>query len=744
MLKSLRDITQKVASAESLDSALSFLVTQTKVAVKTEACSVYLLEQQRLMLLATDGLAMNAVGSVSFAVSEGLIGFTAKQKEILNLARASDHPNYKKCAEIKDSAYNGFLAAPIIFQKQILGVIVIQQKKACSFNETIEAFVMTLAAQLASVIHSLRLRDELGAHVDRIQYKGSCASRGIAIAPALVLGGEINFQTNDVKSDAIDNELERLQTALERSRESLKVLSQKFSLIPNNEVYSIVTALESLLDDKSLGGEFVTEIKQGWIAESAVSRVAIRLIKQFNEMQDPYLRERAFDIKDLGQRVLRELIEPEKVRLNPKNPVILVVKEADTSLLADFPSKKLAGIVTELGGVNSHAAIVARALNIPALTGVEQIFSIDLDNKLLVVDATHNALLVSPSPSIISEYRALITSENNLQKKFESELGLLTETLDHKRIHLYLNAGLIASMDANVINGADGIGLYRTEINFMMEHGFPTEMEQIKSYQHVINAAQGKPVVMRTLDIGGDKPLPYFPVKEQNPFLGWRGIRFSLDHPELFLIQLRAMLQSTQTANQLSILLPMVSAISEIDSALSYLNQAYNELVSQTGLSIPYPKIGIMLEVPALLFQLKDVAERVDFISVGSNDLTQYLLAVDRNNPQVSDLFDGYHPGILRTLRRVLFDCKQYGLDISICGELASEPMGTLLLVAMGFDKLSMNQTSLARINYLIRRVSEAELKLLLSSALEQSKSRDVKQLILNFLKNKKLDSLLN
>jgi phosphotransferase system enzyme I (PtsP) len=278
----------------------------------------------------------------------------------------------------------------------------------------------------------------------------------------------------------------------------------------------------------------------------------------------------------------------------------------------------------------------------------------------------------------------------------------------------------------------------------MLHQRFPSEAEQIKVYQQVLSAAGTRPVVMRTLDVGGDKPLPYFPIKEDNPFLGWRGIRLSLDHPELFLVQLRAMLQAGGSGQQLQILLPMVSNLDEIDQTLEYIDQAYEELNVDINHVLTRPKIGVMLEVPALLYQLADVAKRVDFVSVGSNDLTQYLLAVDRNNPSVSTLFDSYHPGILRALKRALDECQQYKLDVSVCGELAGEPYGALLLVAMGYTKLSMNQASLARINYLLRRVSCKQLNVLLESCLSVSNATQVKQLLQTFTAQHQLEDILH
>ncbi|MCL2913420.1 phosphoenolpyruvate--protein phosphotransferase [Shewanella corallii] len=735
MLTTLRDITQSVAMSSSLEEALTSLVQRTKQAMMTQCCSVYLLEEQQLILSATDGLAVEAIGKVIMPLSEGLVGLVAQREELVNLAKAHLHPRFKIFPEAAEEHFQAFLAAPIIYQKQVLGVIVVQQNQARQFSEGEEAFLMTLAAQLAMAIHSLKQKvshQSLGSQP--VIYQGTGASRGIAIAHALVLGADLPLEQAELKAKDIDAELERLNNALGRSRDSLNALLQRFER-EDDEVSHIMEALLLLLDEQSLGGEYLAEVRAGWMAESAVSRVSLKYIAQFSAMDDNYLKERSRDIKELGQRVLRQLIEPGKVTLHPGEPVILVAREADTGLLAEFPRQKLAGVVTELGGVNSHAAIVARALGVPALTGVEQLLNRQLDGRLMVINANRGQLLVEPGPSVIEEYRSLIASEKAQQREYASELHLPAVTQDEKRIHLYINAGLLSGVENQLAEAADGIGLYRSEIPFMLEQRFPSESAQVKVYRQVLKAASGRPVVMRTLDVGGDKPLPYFPIKEENPSLGWRGVRFSLDHPELFLIQLRAMMTASVVEHaQLSILLPMVSSIDEIDMALAYFEQAFEELQQEYGSQALRPKIGIMLEVPVLLFQLEEVAQRVDFVSVGSNDLTQYLLAVDRNNPRVSGLFDAYHPGILRALRRARIDCDKYGLDVSVCGELAGEPMGALLLVAMGYDRLSMNQGNLAMINYLLRRVSCAELQNLLLQSLSQSEGQDVREVVREFL----------
>jgi phosphotransferase system enzyme I (PtsP) len=743
VLKTLRDITQAVAAADDLQSALSLLVRQTKSAMATQCCSIYILEGAELVLSATDGLDPSAVGHVKMPLTQGLVGLVAEREESINLVDAQLHPRFKLFSEVAEEDFRAFLAVPIIYQKLILGVLVVQQADERQFSEAEEAFLMTLAAQLAVAVREQRKKAEVKSAPDRCYYNGTPAANGVVIAHAMVIGGDIALEQEESLATDIEGELIQLRHALDACRNTLSALSQRFDGENEKEVQSIFSALLLLLDDTSLGGEYVREIGEGWSAVSAVSRVSLRYIAQFLQMQDPYLQERASDIRELGQRVLRELIEPQKMHIKLDVPVILVTKEATATMLAEFPQHKLVGIVTELGGVNSHAAILARAFGVPAVIGVEGILNAGIDGKQLILNASRGQVLVSPTPTLIKEYRSHISAEKALQKRYSQELSLAAETLDGERIHLYLNAGLLSSLASEIAEGADGIGLYRTEIPFMLQTRFPSEAEQVEIYRQVIEAAADKPVVMRTLDVGGDKPLSYLPIIEDNPFLGWRGIRLTLDHPELFLVQLRAMLNAAGNSEQLHILLPMVCCLDEIDQANAYLEQAYLEVKQDKYPHLVRPKIGIMLEVPALLFQLEEVSKRVDFLSVGSNDLTQYLLAVDRNNPRVSTLYDCYHPGILRALKRARMECDSYQLPISVCGELAGEPIGVILLVAMGFNQLSMNQGSLAKINYLIRRVSYTDLNELLAMALSLSSGGEVRRLVAQYLRDKDLEEFL-
>ncbi|MEY8213134.1 MAG: phosphoenolpyruvate--protein phosphotransferase, partial [Colwellia sp.] len=487
------------------------------------------------------------------------------------------------------------------------------------------------------------------------------------------------------------------------------------------------------------------KIPKGWQCDSALKLVIDHYVMQFEAINDSYMSERAGDIRDLGNRLLFNLQQQQPQKLALPDTFILLAQDVTASMLAEYQHKGLKAIVSLSGTANSHAAILAHALELPAIMGVAGVPIAQLDQQQAIVDGYSGELFINPDESLKREYQHFISQEHALTEKILKEVHLPTITQDGKTIELQLNAGLTAEFECPEKLGALGIGLYRTEIPFMDRHCFPSEQEQIQLYEKVLSAFPKSAVTMRTLDVGGDKSLPYFPITEDNPFLGWRGIRITLDHPEIFLVQIRAMLRANQHHHNLEIMLPMISNVNEVDEAIRLINQAYNEVKSEINNEIiaeqkitplahkltqpqqlTLPKIGIMLEVPSVIFQLEELAQRVDFFSVGSNDLTQYLLAVDRNNAQVANLHDAYHPAVLRALNQIAEQSTKYSVPLSLCGELAGEPAGAVLLLAMGFDKLSMNGHNIARIKWVIRHVNFHRAKIILAHTLKLTTTKDV------------------
>jgi len=342
----------------------------------------------------------------------------------------------------------------------------------------------------------------------------------------------------------------------------------------------------------------------------------------------------------------------------------------------------------------------------------------ELEGCPVIVDGHQGVIITNPTPAVLNSYRAQYHEEQVLAEDLERLRDEPNLTLDGVHINLWVNTGLRLDSLLSLDRGAEGVGLYRTEIPFFLQERFPSEDEQRKVYREQIEMFAPRPVTMRTLDIGGDKALPYFPIEEANPFLGWRGIRISLDHPEIFLLQLRAIMRASEGFDNLRILLPMISNIPELEAALELVNRVYNELTGEEGYQLHRPLIGAMIEVPAAVYQVREIAQRVDFLSVGSNDLTQYLLAVDRNNPRVADLYHTYHPALLQALKQIIDNANDIGCPVSICGEMAGDPLAALLLVGLGYRILSMSATNLLRVKAMLRQVTIAQAQELATTAL--------------------------
>lgn len=748
MLGQLRRIVQDVAQEPSLEHALQGLVSNVKRALDTECCSVYLADydQQHFMLMATDGLNPEAIGKVSIGFSEGLIGWVGQREEPINLAQAHLHPRFKVTPEVSEDCFSAFLGCPIIHHRKVLGVLSIQQSASRVFNEDEESFLVTLGVQLASVLVNAEMRKvsdhQNATAVSNRQMQGLIGSPGIAIGEAFVLQPASDFDAISLKrTDDPASELLRFYHAVKVTKAEFNRLAERMNGHLPEDALAIFDVYHQLLDAASLGHEIEAQIREGWCAKSALKRVVERFARQFDDMDDPYLRERGTDIRDLGQRVLNHLLENEQRHYKLPEQVVLVAENVTATMLAEIPRQQLVAIVSLNGSVNSHAAIMARALGIPAIMGVRELPLMQWQGQRLIVDGYQGNILLSPADAICAEYRNLMSKDAELNKRYQAELHLPAQSTCGVDFSLMVNAGLATDLETSQADSCNGVGLYRTEFPFIMRTRFPSELEQVELYQKFLAGYPGKPVVMRTLDVGGDKPLPYFPINEENPFLGWRGIRLTLDHPEIFLVQIRAMLKANIGYNNLHILLPMISDLSEVDESLRLIRQAWFEVDDEfngEGI-VSKPKVGVMIEVPSIMYQLPELARKVDFCSVGTNDLTQYLLAVDRNNPRVGNLYDALHPSVLRALNMLGQQAQGLQLPMSICGELGGEPLGVLILAAMGFNSFSMNPSNLAKVKWLLRRVDVGELKQLLPEILACVSPKQVRLQVQRFLDQKQL-----
>ncbi len=681
MLTRLREIVEKVASAPRLNEALNILVTDICLAMDTEVCSVYLADHDRrcYYLMATRGLKKPRGRTVTLAFDEGIVGLVGRLAEPINLADAQKHPSFKYIPSVKEERFRAFLGVPIIQRRQLLGVLVVQQRVLRQYDESEESFLVTLATQMAAILSQSQLTALFGQY-RQTRIRALPAAPGVAIAEGWQ-DATLPLMEQVYQASTLDPALERerLTGALEEAANEFRRYSKRFAAGAQKETAAIFDLYSHLLSDTRLRRELFAEVDKGSVAEWAVKTVIEKFAEQFAALSDNYLKERAGDL---------------------------------------------------------------RALGIPTVMGADIQPSV-LHRRTLIVDGYRGELLVDPEPVLLQEYQRLISEEIELSRLAEDDVNLPAQLKSGERIKVMLNAGLSPEHEEKLGSRIDGIGLYRTEIPFMLQSGFPSEEEQVAQYQGMLQMFNDKPVTLRTLDVGADKQLPYMPISEENPCLGWRGIRITLDQPEIFLIQVRAMLRANAATGNLNILLPMVTSLDEVDEARRLIERAGREVEEMIGYEIPKPRIGIMLEVPSMVFMLPHLAKRVDFISVGTNDLTQYILAVDRNNTRVANIYDSLHPAMLRALAMIAREAEIHGIDLRLCGEMAGDPMCVAILIGLGYRHLSMNGRSVARVKYLLRRIDYADAENLAQRSLEAQLATEVRHQVAAFMERRGMGGLI-
>ena len=679
MLNTLRKIVQEVNSAKDLKSALGIIVLRVKEAMGSQVCSVYLLdpETNRFVLMATEGLNKRSIGKVSMAPNEGLVGLVGTREEPLNLENAADHPRYRYFAETGEERFASFLGAPIIHHRRVVGVLVIQQKERRQFDEGEEAFLVTMSAQLAGVIAhaeatgSIRGLGRQGKGIQEARFVGVPGSPGAAVGRAVVMLPPADLEVVPDKAvDDIDAELKLFENALEGVREDMRKLSAKLATQLRPEERALFDVYLMMLEDAALGGEVTAVIKTGQWAQGALRQVVGEHVNRFELMDDDYLRERASDVKDLGRRLLAYLQEARSQSLVYADNTILVSEELTPAMLGEVPEGKLVGLVSVLGSGNSHVAILARAMGIPTVMGLVDLPYSKVDGIELIVDGYKGEVFTNPSEVLRKQYSDVVEEERQLAQGLDAlrELPCITPTATACRCGSIPACWPMWPGPATRCRRGGPVP-HRSAVHD--QPALPQRKEQLAIYREQLAAFHPLPVTMRTLDIGGDKALSYFPIKD-NPFLGWRGIRVTLDHPEIFLVQTRAMLKASEGLNNLRILLPMISGIHELEEALHLIHRAWGEVRDEA----PTCRCRRLASWWRSLRRCtRPRSWRGRWISCRSVPTTLPSTcwpwtATTHGSPTCTTTC----PAVLQALNTVVRDAHGEGKPVSICGEMAGDP----------------------------------------------------------------------
>jgi phosphotransferase system enzyme I (PtsP) len=712
LLRRLREVMAEPVSAQERLDKIVVLIAANMVA---EVCSVYVLRVDgTLELYATEGLKREAVHLTVMGSDEGLVGLVAREANPVNLSEAHEHPAYSYRPETGEEIYHSFLGVPILRGGNTLGVLVVQNRAQRTYSEEEVEALQTTAMVLAEMIASGELSAlakpgaEPAVH-PQLHVTGSALSEGIALGHVVLHEPRVVI-TNFI-ADNVPKELQRLDDAIAALREDVDVMLERGEISEGGEHREVLEAYRMFAHDRGWLDRMREAVATGLTAEAGVERVQSDMRARMLRASDPYLRDRLHDLDDLANRLMRQLMgldhAPRKDQL-PENAIV-VARSMGPAALLDYDRKRLRGLVLEEGGTTSHVAIVARALGIAAVGQIENVASLVEPGDAMIVDGVTGDVYLRPPADIQNAYGERVRLRARRQAQYQALRDKPCVTKDGAEMSLLINAGLLVDLPHIQETGADGIGLFRTELQFMVATAFPRISEQLSLYRSVLDTAGDKPVTFRTLDIGGDKILPYMRAfEEENPALGWRAIRLGLDRPGLMRSQIRALLKAA-CGRVLRLMFPMVASVSEFDRAKALVEQELTHL-RRHGHDLPEQvEIGTMVEVPSLLFQLDELFPRVDFLSVGSNDLVQFLFAVDRGNNRVSGRFDPISAPVLRALRLIARKSREHNKPITLCGELASKPIGALALAAIGYRSLSLTPSAVGPVKAMLLDLDAAK-----------------------------------
>jgi phosphotransferase system enzyme I (PtsP) len=719
LLRRLREIMADRGSAQSRLDKLVSVIASNMVA---EVCSIYLRRAgNALELFATEGLNREAVHRTRLKRGEGLVGLVAEQGAPLNLSNAPEHPAFSYRPETGEDPFRSFLGVPIVRGEHVFGVLTVQNRTSRHYDEEEEEALATIAMVLAEVVAQGTLVDLSEIDEGDLSPTRPAVFRGEGLAEGLVIGTvflhEPRVHAERMIADDPAVELKRLEEALAGMRDSVDAMLDSTELDLVGETREVIEAYRMFAHDQGWRQRLVDAVRSGLTAEAAVERVQDETRVRINRVNDPYLRDRLHDFDDLARRLLRHLVQSGNPATESLPPDTVVVARAmGPAELLDYGRNRIAALVVEEAAHTSHIAIVARSLGIPLIGGVEGVADASRSGDTIVADAEGGEVHIRPPAEVVAAFRAKQALLAQRVARFAAIRDEPAITQDGVRVTLNMNAGLLLDLPHLAQSGAEGIGLFRTELQFLVGTAMPRLKDQIAYYRQVFDAAGQRPVVFRTLDLGGDKVPGYARrAPEENPALGWRAIRIALDRPALLRYQVRALIAAAN-GRPLDVMLPMVSEVDEFQAANGMIAREL-ERADRIGTTLPRTiRLGTMLEVPALLFQLKQILRAADFVSVGTNDLLQFVFAADRTNPSVARRYDALSPAVLALLRNIVASGEEMGKRdaISVCGEIASRPLEAMALVGLGFTSLSMQASSIGPVKIMIRNLDTRTLKPLL------------------------------
>jgi phosphotransferase system enzyme I (PtsP) len=716
LLRRLREI---MAERQSAQARLDKLVSVIAANMVAEVCSIYLRRAgSALELFATEGLNRAAVHRTRLKAGEGLVGLVAETAAPLNLSNAAEHPSFSYRPETGEDPFRSFLGVPIVRGERVFGVLTVQNRTQRHYDEEEEEALATIAMVLAEVVAQGTLVDL--AEIDEAElsptrpatFQGEGLTEGVAIGAVFLHQPRVKVER--MIADDPKAELERLEDALEELRVSVDAMLESSELDLTGETREVIEAYRLFAHDQGWRQRLGDAVRSGLTAEAAVERVQDETRARITRTNDPYLRERLQDFDDLARRLMRHLAKTDSGESEtlPERAVV-VARTMGPAELLDYGRNRITALVVEEASPTSHIAIVARSLSIPLVGGIEGVADAARARDPIVVDAETGEVHLRPLNEIVTAFQAKQALLAQRVARFAAIRDEPAVTRDGVRVSLHMNAGLLLDLPHLAQSGADGIGLFRTELQFMIGSNMPRLADQIAFYSQVLDAAGDRPVVFRTLDLGGDKVPTYGrAVREENPALGWRALRIALDRPALLRYQVRALI-SAADGRCLRLLLPMVSEVSEFEAARVQINR---ELARAQKVGVPLPssiKLGAMVEVPSLLFELDQIMQAADFISIGSNDLLQFVFAADRTNPAVARRYDTLSPAVLNLIRRIADAGNQSGRlsDVSVCGEIAGRPLEAMTLVGLGITSLSMQASMIGPVKMMIRNLDTNALR---------------------------------